>query len=141
MRPCDFPTGRHAAALLQGKAEGVVGSAAWTASRAGLLALGMYLAGERESLLKKSIVGSVCVEAVVIGSVLLTGDVPSARAAVSANPLAIAATYLARSAAIAGSLHLAGEREHIWRNALAGAAVVELTVLAWAHRCRTYGVP
>lgn len=139
MNICEFPTGTHAHSLLQGDPKGLVGSLSWSASRAGLMALGMYLAGERKALLKKAIVGSLGVEAVVLGSVALTGDVPSAKAALHGGILPVAGTYLARSAAIYASLRLAGQRDHAWRNALAGAAVIELTVLAWAKRCRDYG--
>lgn len=132
----EFPTGRHAQALLRGEASGLVGSIAWTASRSALLALGMYLAGERKNVVKKAVVGSLAVEAMVIASVAAVGDVPSARAALSEDPLMILATYLARSSIVAGSLYLAGERDNLWRNSLAGCAVIEVAVLRWAKQQR-----
>lgn len=135
---CAFPSGEYAKALLNGEPGGLAGSIEWSVSRAVLLSLGMALAGERTRVVKKAIAGSLGVEAVVIASVLGCGEaqVPSAAAALDGNLLHVLITYLARSSVVAGSLYLAGEREHVWRNALAGCAVIEFVVLRWAAQCR-----
>lgn len=135
---CLFPSGQHAKEMLHGEQGGVSGSLAWSAWRAGLLALGMYLGGERKGLLKKAAVGSLGVEALVVACVAASDNptLPSAQAAMAGDPLAILATYLTRSSVVAASLYLSGQREHVWRNALAGAAAVEASVLVWASHCR-----
>lgn len=135
---CEFPSGVAALRLVQGEPGGLTSSIDWTLRRSTLLLAGMYLAGERERLLKKALVGSLAVEAVVIADVAIRqhSTVTSARAVLAGNPLAIAATYLGRSTAVAAGLYLAGERRNVWRNAFAGCALIEATVLGWAAQCR-----
>lgn len=135
---CKFPSGEHAKALIHGEKGGLSGSLAWSARRAALIAAGMYLAGERNNVVKKAIVGSLGVEAMVIACVVAFGEaeVPSAKAALDGDPLQVLATYLIRSSVVAGSLYLAGERDNLWRNSLAGCAAIEAVVLYWAKQCR-----
>lgn len=63
---------------------------------------------------------------------------PSGRAAfdlVHGDPKAavpVVGYTLLRSLLIAGGLYVAGEREHLMRNAIAGAIGIEVYVLLWA---------
>ena len=100
--------------------------------------LGMRLAGEREHTVKRALVGSAGVQAMVLGYVALAKDptLPSGEAAVESDLTSILATYAARTGVIALSLHLAGYDDRLWRNALAGAAAIELSVLVWAAQQR-----
>lgn len=135
---CAFPSGEHAKALIEGKPGGLAGSIEWSLRRSMLLALGMYAAGERNQVVKKAVIGSVGVEAMVIACVLAYGkaEPPSATAALDGDVLKILATYLVRSSVVAGSLYLAGEKDNVWRNAFAGCAAIETVVLYWAAQCR-----
>ena len=135
---CVFPSGEHAKALLNGEPGGLAGSVEWSLRRAALIGIGMSLAGERDRVVKKAIIGSLGVEAMVIACVIGFGEaeVPSAKAALDGNPLQILMTYLIRSSVVAGSLYLAGERDNLWRNSLAGCAAIEAVVLYWASQCR-----
>ena len=135
---CVFPSGEHAKALLRGEPGGLRGSVEWSLRRAALIAGCMYLAGERDKVLKKALIGSLGVEAMVLACVAAFGEaeVPSATAAIKGEPLGILFTYLVRSSVVASSLYLAGERDNLWRNSLAGCAAIEAVVLAWAKQCR-----
>lgn len=135
---CVFPSGEHAKAMLRGDEGGVRGTVEWTLRRTALIAAGMWLAGERNQVLKKALIGSLGVEAMVIACVLAFGEaeVPSATAAINGQPVGILFTYLVRSSVMASALYLGGERENLWRNSLAGCAAIEAVVLAWAKGCR-----
>lgn len=129
-----LPSGQIAQKALHGDTDALLASAAWTVRRAGLIWLGMHLSGERHDTFKKAWIGAAGVQALVFSVVALSGSpvLPSGEAALEADLPAIVVTYAARSAVIALSLYLAGYRERLWRNAFAGAAAIELSVLTWA---------
>lgn len=133
-----LPSGLVAQAALRGEKGAWVESAGWTLRRAAILWLGMTLFGERKDTAKRALAGSVGVEALVFGYVALAKDptLPSGEAAVESDLASILATYAARSGVIALSMHLAGYEDNLWRNALAGAAAIELSVLLWAAKQR-----
>ena len=61
-----MPSETAAEALWSGK-EGAWKEVLWTATqRAGILAAGLWLAGERERLLRYAVAGSLAIEAVVL---------------------------------------------------------------------------
>jgi hypothetical protein len=64
-----------------------------------------------------------------------SASLPSERAAVAfweqGDVLGVAKTLVQRSALLAGGMYLAGEREHLLRNALAGSLAIEAFVLLY----------
>lgn len=109
-----------------------------TAYRAFVMGIGISLAGEKKSVVKKSIIASLAVESFVIGWSAYTLKKPDATlpsiTAVQTGQLApIIFTWLARSAMVAAGLHLAGEQKNVWRNSLAATAAVELPILVHEH--------
>ena len=133
-----LPSGRLAQQALKGDSGAWLDSGAWTLRRAAIMWLGMRLAGERQDTVKKALIGSLGVQAMVFGYVALSKDptLPSGEAAVEADFISIVTTYMARSAVIALALHAAGYDDKLWRNALASAAAIEASVLVWAAQKR-----
>lgn len=62
----DLPSESAANALLAGEQGGIVRAVFWTGARAGLIAVGLRAAGEREHLWKKAIYASLAIEAFVL---------------------------------------------------------------------------
>ncbi len=136
-----FPTAVSARRMLDGEVKGFVGSVGWTLWRSVLIGAGMYLGGEREGLPAKALAGSVAVEAFVIGWVATAPEgksriLPSYEAVLSGDTSRIFATYLARAGLIYGGLHLLRNRKRAFRNALAGAAAIEASVVLHARRAK-----
>lgn len=129
-----FPPTDAARRMLDGEIGGVIESVAWTVARAGLLAAGMHLAGERGGILKDAISGSLAVESFVVAWAALAPPdkqriVPSYSIALSGNPVGIAASYLARSAIVYAGMRAGGSRRRTFRRALTGTAAIEAAVL------------
>ena len=136
----DFPSAQAAADCLQGVPGGCLRSLGWTAARAGLLAGGMMLAGERKDLWRKVRAGSLGVQAWLMIETALRerkGQVSSSLAALEGHPAGVLATWMGRSLLVWLSLQLAGQKRHAWRNAFAGTAAIEAAVLLWAKENRT----
>lgn len=135
----NFPTSLAARQCINMDVEGCTSSIGWTITRALSVAAGMWLAGERDNLWGKAMAGSLAVETFVVAWSAThmneaTATLPSATAALSGDPTSILLTYLARSSMVYAGLNLAGYKRHSIRNALAGVAMIELSVLAWARR-------
>lgn len=133
---------------MQGDLDGCASSAGVVVTRAMLLAAGMAAAGERKGLVRKAIAGSLAVHTFVwlwSASNLIGGEratLPSSEAVLQGHPLSILYTYLARSMMVGTGLYLARQRDNLTRNALAGTAAIEISVLLWAHRTKaTEGSP
>jgi hypothetical protein len=123
--------------MLDGDIGGLLHSLLWTGYRTALIATGMYMSGEREDLLQKGLAGSLAVQAFVtswaaFGPPNERATLPSYSAALSGKASLIAGTYLARSALIYTGLRIAGKKKRSVVNALAGAAIIELSVLSTA---------
>ena len=130
-----FPTSVSARQCIRG--EGCGETLYWVLRRTALIASGMRLAGEDKDLVKKALAGSIAVQTFVMAWTAANMDkpeptLPSGDAAISGNLSAILVTYFARSAMVASGLYLAGYRKNIARNALAGTAAIEASVLLWA---------
>ena len=130
-----FPSSVSARKCIRG--EGCGETLYWVLRRTALIATGMRLAGEDKDLVKKALAGSIAVQTFVMAWTAANMDkpepsLPSGDAAESGNISAILVTYFARSAMVASGLYLAGYRKNIARNALAGTAAIEATVLLWA---------
>jgi len=133
-----FPTTASLQRCVGGDMGACVQSAGFVVVRAGILATGFAIAGQRERLVQDGLIGSLAVQAGLLATVSATGRswTPSAEAVVNGGPLTIAATYLARSALIGGALWLAGSRTNVWRRAFTGAALIEAGVLSWGAQQR-----
>lgn len=130
-----FPSSISARKCIRG--EGCGETAYWILRRTALIATGMRLAGEKQDLVKKAFAGSLAVQTFVMAWTAAHMDdpepsLPSGDAAESGNIPAILVTYFTRSAMVASGLYLAGYRKNLARNALAGTAAIEATVLLWA---------
>jgi hypothetical protein len=136
-----LPTADSAYRMLQGEFGGLVDSAAWTLWRAVLTGAGMYVGGEREDVVTKALIGSLAVEAFVVFWAATAAEerartLPSYEAALSGEAHRILLTYFARAGLIYGGLRLCGRRKRAFRNALAGAAAIETSVLLRARQAK-----
>jgi len=141
-----FPPTDAARRMLDGELGGLVESAAWTLGRAGLIAAGMHLAGERGDLWRQAVAGSLAVEAFVVGWAAFAPPevqriVPSYSIALSGNAVGIAASYAARTAIVYAGMRTLGKapRSRALRRAAAGTAAIEVAVLAAAALRRSSG--
>ena len=135
----DFSTSLAARKCLTGDQAGCVESVGWIFVRASALGLGMFLAGEREHLLARAIIGSLAVQTFVVGWSATHLDEPHATlpswdAAKSGDPVKILLTYLARASMVAAALTWGGYSRHAWRNAFAGVAMIEASILYSASK-------
>lgn len=64
--PEKLPSDAAASKLLSGQPGGLTDVVLWTSLRAGLIAVGLYAAGERHKLLVKSYAGALAIEAFVL---------------------------------------------------------------------------
>lgn len=129
----NFPTADAARRCLSGDCGD---SLKWTASRALMLGLGMYLLGEDKQIVRRAIAGSLSVQSFVFLWTLLTRNqdratLPSVDAVESQDILGIGATYIVRSVLVGLGMYAAGIRDNLVRDALAGTAFVEMGILAW----------
>jgi hypothetical protein len=136
-----LPTADSAYRMLQGDVGGLIDSAAWTLWRAVLTGAGMYVGGEREDVVTKALIGSLAVEAFVVVWAATAAEerartLPSYEAALSGEAHRILLTYFARAGLIYGGLRLCGRRKRAFRNALAGAAAIETSVLLRARQVK-----
>lgn len=107
----------------------------WTIGRTAELYAGMMLAGEKDRLLQRAIAGSLAVQAFVSSWMFFTRNnpdikLPSAEAVQNRDILGMFATYVIRSTLVGTGMYIAGFRDNIVRNSLAGGAVIEATVIA-----------
>lgn len=133
----DFPTASAARnCLLNGNCADAL---FWTAKRAAMLGIGMYMLGQGNDLPKRAIAGSVAVQSFVFAWTWLTRNqdratLPSIDAVEGGNILDILATYLVRSTMVGLGMYAAGIRSDLVRDSLAGTAMVELSILIWNGR-------
>jgi len=131
-----FPSSVAARKCLQG--EGCSETVYWVLRRTLLINSGLRLAGERRNTLKKSLYASLAVQAFVFAWTASHMDepvasLPSGETAIGGNAFEILGTYLTRSAIVGTGLWLGGERKNLVRNTLAGTAMIQATVMLWAH--------
>jgi len=130
-----FPSSESARKCLRG--EGCADSVYWVIRRTLLLNSGLRLAGEKKDLWKKSLYGSLAVQAFVMAWTATHMDepvasLPSGEVAVKGDAMGILGTYLGRSAIVGTGLWLGGERKNLLRNTLISTAMIQATVLLWA---------
>ena len=130
-----FPSSESARKCLRG--EGCAETVYWIIRRALLLNSGLRLAGEKKDLWKKSLYGSLAVQAFVMAWTATHMDepvasLPSGEVAVKGDAMGILGTYLGRSAIVGTGLWLGGERKNLLRNTLISTAMIQATVLLWA---------
>ena len=130
-----FPSSESARKCLRG--EGCADSVYWVIRRTLLLNSGLRLAGEKKDLWKKSLYGSLAVQAFVMAWTATHMDepvasLPSGEVAVKGDLSGILGTYLGRSAIVGTGLWLGGERKNLLRNTLISTAMIQATVLLWA---------
>jgi len=130
-----FPSSVAARKCLKG--EGCADSVYWVLRRMLLINSGLRLAGEKEKLWKKSLYGSLAVQAFVTAWTAAHMDepvasLPSGEVAVKGDAMGILGTYLVRSAIVGTGLWLSGDRKHLLRNTLVSTAMIQATVLLWA---------
>ena len=130
-----FPSSVAARKLLKG--ENYTDSAYWVLRRTLLIRSGLSLAGEKKNIWKKSLYGSLAVQAFVTAWTATHMDepvasLPSGEVAVQKDVLGILGTYLLRSAIVGTGLWLSGERKNLTRNTLISTAMIQATVLFWA---------
>ena len=130
-----FPSSESARKCLRG--EGCADSVYWVIRRTLLLNSGLRLAGEKEHLWRKSLYGSLAVQAFVMAWTATHMDepvasLPSGEVAVKGDAMGILGTYLGRSAIVGTGLWLGGERKNLLRNTLISTAMIQATVLLWA---------
>jgi len=130
-----FPSSVAARKCLKG--EGCADSVYWVLRRMLLINSGLRLAGEKEKLWKKSLYGSLAVQAFVTAWTAAHMDepvasLPSGEVAVKGDAMGILGTYLVRSAIVGTGLWLSGDRKHMLRNTLVSTAMIQATVLLWA---------
>jgi hypothetical protein len=131
----NFPSSVAARKCLNG--EGCGDTVYWVLRRMLLINSGLRLAGEKEKLWKKSLYGSLAVQAFVTAWTAAHLDepvasLPSGEVAVSGDAVGILGTYLTRSAIVGTGLWLSGDRKHLLRNTLISTAMIQATVLLWA---------
>ncbi len=130
-----FPSSESTRKCLRG--EGCADSVYWVIRRTLLLNSGLRLAGEKEHLWRKSLYGSLAVQAFVMAWTAAhmkdpVASLPSGEVAVKGDVMGILGTYLARSAIVGTGLWLGGERKNLLRNTLISTAMIQATVLLWA---------
>ena len=130
-----FPSSVAARKLIKG--ENYTESAYWVLKRTLLIRSGLSLAGEKKGIWKKSLYGSLAVQAFVTAWTATHMDepvasLPSGEVAVQKDVLGILGTYLLRSAIVGTGLWLSGERKNLTRNTLISTAMIQATVLFWA---------
>ena len=130
-----FPSSVAARKLLKG--ESYTESAYWVLKRTLLIRSGLSLAGEKKGIWKKSLYGSLAVQAFVTAWTATHMDepvasLPSGEVAVQKDVLGILGTYLLRSAIVGTGLWLSGERKNLTRNTLISTAMIQASVLLWA---------
>lgn len=128
-----FPTALAARECLNGDC---TKAALWTAKRAAMLGLGMYMFGQSKDLPKRAIAGSLAVQTFVMAWTYFTRNqdkatLPSVDAVESGNMLDVLATYGVRSTMVALGMYAAGVRTDLVRDALAGTAMVEMSIIFW----------
>ena len=130
-----FPSSVAARKLLKG--ENYTDSAFYVLRRTLLIRSGLRLAGEEKDLWKKSLYGSLAVQAFVTAWTAAHMDepvasLPSGEVAVAGDAAGILGTYLLRSAIVGTGLWLSGERKNLTRNTLISTALIQASVLLWA---------
>lgn len=130
-----FPSSAAARKCLKG--EGCGETVYWILRRTLLINSGLRLAGEKEKLWKKSLYGSLAVQAFVTAWTAAHMDepvasLPSGEVAVAGDVVGILGTYLTRSAIVGTGLWLSGDRKNLLRNTLISTAMIQATVLLWA---------
>ena len=130
-----FPSSVAARKLIKG--ESYTESAYWVLKRTLLIRSGLSLAGEKKGIWKKSLYGSLAVQAFVTAWTATHMDepvasLPSGEVAVQKDVLGILGTYLLRSAIVGTGLWLSGERKNLTRNTLISTALIQASVLLWA---------
>ena len=130
-----FPSSVAARKLIKG--ESYTESAYWVLKRTLLIRSGLSLAGEKKGIWKKSLYGSLAVQAFVTAWTATHMDepvasLPSGEVAVQKDVLGILGTYLLRSAIVGTGLWLSGERRNLTRNTLISTAMIQASVLLWA---------
>ncbi|NBT76458.1 MAG: hypothetical protein EBT15_10940 [Betaproteobacteria bacterium] len=130
-----FPSSVAARKLLKG--ENYTDSVFYVLRRTLLIRSGLRLAGEEKDLWKKSLYGSLAVQAFVTAWTATHMDepvasLPSGEVAIAGDAVGILGTYLLRSAIVGTGLWLSGERKHLTRNTLISTALIEASVLLWA---------
>ncbi len=130
-----FPSSVAARKCLKG--EGCGETVYWILRRTLLINSGLRLAGEKEKLWKKSLYGSLAVQAFVTAWTAAHMDepvasLPSGEVAVAGDVVGILGTYLTRSAIVGTGLWLSGDRKNLLRNTLISTAMIQATVLLWA---------
>ena len=108
----------------------------WTAGRTLELWAGMKMAGEKDRVIERALAGSVAVQAVITGWMLYAKNrpdvkLPSIEAVQRRDLFGMVATYILRSTIVGVGMAVAGFRDNIIRNALAGGAVIEASVIAF----------
>ena len=109
----------------------------WILRRTLLISTGLRFAGEKEHLFKKSLYGSLAVQAFVTAWTAAhlkepVASLPSGDVAVKGDVMGILGTYAVRSAIVGTGLWLSGDRKHLLRNTLISTAMIQATVLLWA---------
>lgn len=107
----------------------------WTAGRTLELWIAMKIAGQEDRLLERSLVGSLSVQAFVSGWMWFSEKnngvkLPSEVAVEKMDPIGMLATATARAVIIGGGMYVAGFRNGVVRDALAGSAMIEAVVIA-----------
>jgi len=130
-----FPSSVAARKLLKG--ENYTDSVFYVLRRTLLIRSGLRLAGEEKDLWKKSLYGSLAVQAFVTAWTATHMDepvasLPSGEVAVAGDAVGILGTYLLRSAIVGTGLWLSGERKNLTRNTLISTALIQASVLLWA---------
>jgi len=130
-----FPSSVAARKLLKG--ENYTDSVFYVLRRTLLIRSGLRLAGEEKDLWKKSLYGSLAVQAFVTTWTATHMDepvasLPSGEVAVQKDVVGILGTYLLRSAIVGTGLWLSGERKNLTRNTLISTALIQASVLLWA---------
>jgi hypothetical protein len=130
-----FPSSVAARKLL--RSENYTDSVFYVLRRTLLIRSGLRLAGEEKDLWKKSLYGSLAVQAFVTAWTATHMDepvasLPSGEVAVAGDAVGILGTYLLRSAIVGTGLWLSGERRNLTRNTLISTALIQASVLLWA---------
>jgi hypothetical protein len=130
-----FPSSVAARKLLKG--ENYTDSVFYVLRRTLLIRSGLRLAGEEKDLWKKSLYGSLAVQAFITAWTATHMDepvasLPSGEVAVAGDAVGILGTYLLRSAIVGTGLWLSGERKNLTRNTLISTALIQASALLWA---------
>ena len=141
LHPCQFPSATAQLACVSGETGACVDVLTISLQRAALVAAGIWLSGERDSVVKRSLAISAAIQ---LGVALTAKDdqpdqtadgiVPSATAVLTGSPVDVLVTWGARTALAATALHLGGFERPL-KSAMAGTTAIELAVLMWAAEC------